>query len=69
VQAAGGASAPHHCYDDVPRDGHAVLAGAGGGGLNGTRMRWARGYSITRIRSQQQRPPDCEPEGVGRSSG
>ena len=28
-QAAG---APHHRDDDVPRDGHALLAGAGGGG-------------------------------------
>ena len=27
--------APHHRDDDVPRDGHAVLAGAGGGGDEG----------------------------------
>ena len=31
-QARAGAGAPHHRDDDVPRDGHAVLAGAGGGG-------------------------------------
>ena len=31
-QARAGAGAPHHGDDDVPRDGHAVLAGAGGGG-------------------------------------
>jgi hypothetical protein len=31
-QARAGARAPHHRHDDVPRDGHAVLAGAGGGG-------------------------------------
>ena len=31
-QAAAGAGAPHHRDDDVPRDGHALLAGAGGGG-------------------------------------
>ena len=28
-----GAGAPHHRDDDVPRDGHGVLAGAGGGGV------------------------------------
>src|SRR5437899_6973792 len=37
-QAGAGAGAPHHCDDDVPRDGHAVLAGAGGGGNEGTRV-------------------------------
>jgi tetratricopeptide (TPR) repeat protein len=31
-QARAGSGAPHHRHDDVPRDGHAVLAGAGGGG-------------------------------------
>ena len=30
-----GAGAPHHRDDDVPRDGHAVLAGAGGSGDEG----------------------------------
>jgi len=30
--AAGGSEAPRHRDDDVPRDGHALLAGAGGGG-------------------------------------
>ena len=34
-QARAGAGAPHHRDDDVPRDGHAVLAGAGGGGDEG----------------------------------
>src|SRR5207245_8651159 len=29
-QARAGARAPQHRDDDVPRDGHAVLAGAGG---------------------------------------
>jgi hypothetical protein len=27
-----GPAAPHHRDDDVPRDGHAVLAGEGGSG-------------------------------------
>ena len=31
-QARAGAGAPQHRDDDVPRDGHAVLAGSGGGG-------------------------------------
>ena len=38
-QARAGARAPHHRDDDVPRDGHAVLAGAGGGGDAGVGMR------------------------------
>jgi hypothetical protein len=28
-----GLLAPHHRHDDVPRDGHAILAGAGGDGI------------------------------------
>ena len=32
-----GPRAPHHRDDDVPRDGHALLAGAGGGGGQGVR--------------------------------
>src|SRR5262245_51947716 len=35
-QAAAGRGAPHDRDDDVRRDGHAVLAGAGGGGTRGT---------------------------------
>jgi Tetratricopeptide repeat len=31
-QPRAGAGAPHHCDDDVPRDGDDVLAGAGRGG-------------------------------------
>jgi hypothetical protein len=31
-KARAGPGATHHCDDDVPRDGHALLAGAGGGG-------------------------------------
>ena len=38
-QAPAGAGAPRHRDDDVPRDGHAVLAGAGGGGDEGVGMR------------------------------
>src|SRR2546425_4143079 len=37
-QAAGRAGAPHHRDDDVPRDGHDVLAGEGGGGDGETRV-------------------------------
>src|SRR5262249_52438909 len=37
-QAAGGARASHHRDDDVPRDGHAVLPGAGGSGDEGTNV-------------------------------
>ena len=37
-QAAAGAGAPHDGGDDVRRDGHAVLAGAGGGGAEGARV-------------------------------
>jgi len=33
--AGGGAAALHHCNCDAPRDGHALLAGAGGGGAEG----------------------------------
>ena len=36
-QARAGAGAPHHRDDDVPRDGHDVLAGEGGGGDEGLR--------------------------------
>ena len=36
------AGAPHHRDDDVPRDGHALLAGAGGGGVG-----WSR--AMTRV--------------------
>jgi tetratricopeptide (TPR) repeat protein len=36
-QARGAPRAPHHRDDDVPRDGHDVLAGAGGGGDDGAR--------------------------------
>ena len=35
-QAGAGPRAPHHRDDDVPRDGHAVLAGAGRTGAEGT---------------------------------
>jgi DNA-binding SARP family transcriptional activator len=41
-QARAGSGAPHHRDDDVPRDGHAVLAGAGGAegvGLNRAQLR------------------------------
>src|SRR5262245_61366621 len=34
--ARAAAGAPHHRDDDVPRHGHAVLAGAGGGGRVGS---------------------------------
>jgi hypothetical protein len=34
-QARAGAGEPHTRYDDVPRDGHDVLAGEGGGGDEG----------------------------------
>src|SRR4029453_13813404 len=33
-----GPGASHHRDDDVSRDGHAVLAGAGGGGAEAVRM-------------------------------
>jgi hypothetical protein len=33
-----GPGAPHHRRGDVPRHGHAVLAGAGGGGAHGARV-------------------------------
>src|SRR5215475_11783857 len=37
-QAGGSAGAPHHRDDDVPRDGHAVLSGAGGSGVERARL-------------------------------
>src|SRR5262249_49351507 len=37
-QARAGARVPHHRDDDVPRDGHALLAGADGGGDEGTQL-------------------------------
>jgi hypothetical protein len=41
--ARASSGAPHHRHDDVPRDGHPVLAGAGGGGDEAIRVNCARG--------------------------
>ena len=49
-QAGAGPRAPHHRDDDVPRDGHALLAGAGGGGARRRELitsRWS--LSIVRL--------------------
>ncbi len=54
-----GPRAPHHRDDDVPRDGHALLAGAGGGGHGSTSVRNCRGVmtrSGSRARRSIQRP-------------
>jgi hypothetical protein len=36
--AAGSSGTLHHRSDDVSRHGHAILAGAGGGGAEGARV-------------------------------
>ena len=46
--ARAGARAPHHRDDDVPRDGHAVLAGAGGSGDEGVGVRWRHAIGAAR---------------------
>ena len=51
-QARAGARAPHDRDDDVPRDGHAVLAGAGGGGAEGAR--------VSRCPSVDDEEPDAD---------
>jgi len=54
-QAARGPRAPHHRDDDVPRDGHAVLAGAGGGGdRSAALMREWREINADRERPRRQ---------------
>ncbi len=55
-QARAGPRAPHHRDDDVPRDGHAVLAGAGGGGAEALRGR--SGALLNLRRSPARRPCD-----------
>ncbi len=48
-------AAPHHRDDDVPRDGHAVLAGAGGGGdRSAALMREWREINADRERPRRQ---------------
>ena len=42
-QRRAGAGAPHHRDDDVPRDGHGLLAGAGGGGAGAAQLRHITG--------------------------
>jgi hypothetical protein len=43
--------APHPGHGDVPRDGHAILAGAGGGGAEGARL-------MRCSHCQQENPPE-----------
>src|SRR6185369_13969922 len=50
-QAGGGAGAPHDRDDDVPRYGHGILAGAGGGGDEGVDMSIAALIAILGLQS------------------
>jgi len=52
-QARASARAPHHRHDDVPRDGHELLAGAGGGGDGGVAL-------MRRPQCQQENPPQAK---------
>src|SRR5206468_6499120 len=64
-QAAAGAGAPHDGGDDVRRDGHAVLAGAGGGGIAQRRitMRLVRSVFVALIVLLVAVPAAAAPEG------
>ena len=66
--------APHHRDDDVPRDGHAVLAGAGGSGTEGTgviRSVTRRSFLAASLADSPRRSPlrRSRPGGYGGSDG
>jgi AAA ATPase domain len=59
-QVRAGPAAPAYRHHDVPRDGHAALAGAGGGGDGGIGMMWWAAATPSRRRSYE----GCQPRGL-----